>query len=1627
MIMKIHQSLAFLVSGLVPVPLFYTGGVLAQNVPEVVPHVVVVQFEAGINLSGKTATTGLQAFDRKAAAYGVHAIERVYPFLDHVDPTPKTRRNLLALRRTYYVRYMADTAPKRVAGDLATVQGVVYAEPVPVNRTQAWGTVKRVDPDDPRFGDQPELGLMRLPEAWDVVKGEEGSPRVVIAVVDGGGEWRHEDLRANVWTNEDEIPGNGIDDDVNGFIDDVHGVNFANGDDTDNDPTGLLETPGNALHGTTVAGSATAVTDNSVGVAGAAWNAELMHINAGCGSAGLDNAICYGYEGILYAATSGADIINASWSSIVRADDEAKFNDESLDLATDMGSLVVAAASNDNLSNDEYRPYPARSPRVLSVGATQKDRVGRAGFSNYGRLVNVFAPGVDILTTGSDNGYVLISGTSFSSPLTSGVAALVKTRFPAMDPDALREHIRLTSDNIDAENPGFEGQLGRGLVDALAAVQAPTSPAVRLKRWSWADDDGDRVIESGDVVTITATMVNYLSDARGLSVGLVGAEPYPFLDMAMAEMAVGFLPSGDSTEVQFEFRVATDAPDNQLVRLYTHIRDGAFEDGADQLSFRVNLSLDVIHRSLSALYTATGGDNWTQNDNWDITRVPTEEELAKWVGVGLNEGFLVGLVMGTNNLMGTLPPELENLQNLLILGLFENEGLSGPIPPELGNLGQLETLWLDGNSLTGPVPPELGNLGQLKLLSLYRNLLTGSIPPELGNLGQLERLWLDDNSLTGPIPPELGNLGQLEWLSLDQNSLTGPIPPELGNLKQLQRLSFSENSLSGSIPPEFGSLEQLRTLRLSFNTLSGPIPPELGKLEQLEELNLWGNTLTGSIPPELWKIEQLEELYLLNNSLTGSIPPELGKLEQLEELHLGNNSLTGSIPPELGNLEQLQWLDLSSNSLTGAIPPELGNLEELWVLWLDNNSLSGPIPPELGNLEHLWGLWLDNNSLSGPIPPELGNLEQLQWLHLSSNPLTGSIPPELGNLEQLQWLDLSSNSLTGPIPPELGNLSGLKRLRIDWNFLTGRLPRSLMQLDSLETFHFGNQSVCAPADDEFQMWLSRIPDHSGPTCAVAGGDFVVQYDQGEAVGTVDGSHLFFGLPADAQMATRFVVNASSGGKQWNRAISVYDREARIEVISSADQVTRLETPSSDDQKAQIEELLGNRRGRTDPASGPEEWKRLVESIGKENRERRMGELLEDKREQKRIRAKVRDLSRVGVAVSSRDEQESAGQRVSTGDREVRSPTYARGERDGRYRSSLGEDHEGRFGTSTADDEEVQIDRVWLAPYYDNQFSNTTLPTDAARDFTVYIYSDRDGVPGDVLFSKEVEDPRAYAEVTNFTLDFFELDLSTEGIGALPDTIHIAYENAGTDDNLLVLGPAPYTEKNVSHVYLQGAWQQLWDLMTTGGDSFNETVVPIRARFRTQTPLQFAQTIADQSFILGQSVTPLVLPEAIGGVSPISYSLLPALPSGLAFDASSRTISGTPTEVTTPPVTATYTAADAAGDVVSMQFGIEVHSSVGLQVEAVPSTFALRGNYPNPFTGSTRIVFDLPSAAKVSVDVSDITGRRVLRVPARMLEAGWDRGIDLSGAGLPSGMYVYWMHVGLPEGAIVKSGSFIHIR
>ena len=584
-----------------------------QEIPEYRPNIVTVQFEPGVIALNTDLRTGLQEFDRKIERYEAKSIERLLPFLDHVSPTPQTRQNLQALRWTYYIEYASDIHPAQVADDLGSTPGVVYAEPWTIYHFQSLrhDTV----PNDLR-DNQSYLQHLRLPEAWEFVKGEEGLPRVVVAIVDNGGEWQHEDLRANVWTNSGEIAGNGVDDDFNGFVDDVHGVNFHDPDSSD--PMWASDTRLPNHHGTPVAGAVGAVTDNGLGIAGAAWNVDLIHINTVC--QGDYDYICHGYQGILYAAANGADIINASWGGRVHPL-RVRIMNQVLDLATDMGALIVAAAGNDSeyLSHPHYS-YPSGHPRVLSVGATEKNTRKLAPFSNYGRTVDVYAPGMYIWTTAVNNGFEVAFGTSFAAPLVSGVAALVKTRYPDMSPDRLHEYIRVTSENMDAENPDYARKLGNGFVNALAAVRVPpSSPSIWLKSWTWEGKNGvGGKIASGDTVLIKAEFENYLANAQQLRVELAGTEQYPFLNWEASEASVGFLGTGNLTQVEFGFSVAADASSDQQVRIHVHVQDGAFADSVGMLSFTVNNSVPVLHRTLSALYRHTNGDQWTSKSGWDI-------------------------------------------------------------------------------------------------------------------------------------------------------------------------------------------------------------------------------------------------------------------------------------------------------------------------------------------------------------------------------------------------------------------------------------------------------------------------------------------------------------------------------------------------------------------------------------------------------------------------------------------------------------------------------------------------------------------------------------------------------------------------------------------------------------------------------------------------------------------------------------------------------------------------------------------------------------------------------------------------------------------------------------------------
>ena len=296
---------------------------------------------------------------------------------------------------------------------------------------------------------------------------------------------------------------------------------------------------------------------------------------------------------------------------------------------------------------------------------------------------------------------------------------------------------------------------------------------------------------------------------------------------------------------------------------------------------------------LEIFYDATGGSNWTNNDNW-LTDAP----LRDWYGVIVDgEGRVSGLSLFANNLVGVIPPELGKLAKLTHLGLFVNK-LSGPIPPELGNLAELTGLHLWRNNLTGPIPSELGNLAKLTRLSLTWNNLTDPIPAELGNLAALEWLLLAYNNLTGPIPSELGNLTELTHLDLLLNNLTGPIPPDLGNLAKLTRLPLSHNNLTGSIPPELGNLANLTELDVASNNLTGPIPLELGALTNVEELRFAYNAgLAGALPQSLTELAQLDELLASGTGLCAPADAVFQAWLETVQKHRIAPCAEGELPP----------------------------------------------------------------------------------------------------------------------------------------------------------------------------------------------------------------------------------------------------------------------------------------------------------------------------------------------------------------------------------------------------------------------------------------------------------------------------------------------------------------------------------------------------------------------------------------------------------------------------------------------------------------------------------------------------------------------------------------------------------
>jgi subtilisin family serine protease len=331
---------------------------------------------------------------------------------------------------------------------------VEYAEPVYLYKPTKTA-------NDPRLKDLWGLQQIEAPAAWDKTTGDRG---VVVAVVDDGVALTHGDLQPNLWTNPEEIAGNGKDDDGDGYVDDVHGYDFV---DDDGDPS-PASSGDDRWHGSHVSGTIGAAGNNGIGVAGVNWKVSLMALRAMAPDGGRADALA---RAIDYATDHGARVINASWGG----GGNSKTISNAIARAGKRGVLFVAAAGNDAGASPDY-PANLDLDNVLSVGALAPGGA-LADFSNRGALIA--APGVGILSTTAPGRYERYDGTSMATPHVSGIAALLWARKPKATLAEVRDAILKSGRALSGTKHG-SASAARAL-DALDGSEQPDS-ALHLSR-----------------------------------------------------------------------------------------------------------------------------------------------------------------------------------------------------------------------------------------------------------------------------------------------------------------------------------------------------------------------------------------------------------------------------------------------------------------------------------------------------------------------------------------------------------------------------------------------------------------------------------------------------------------------------------------------------------------------------------------------------------------------------------------------------------------------------------------------------------------------------------------------------------------------------------------------------------------------------------------------------------------------------------------------------------------------------------------------------------------------------------------------------------------------------------------
>ncbi len=401
------------------------------------------------------------------------------------------------------------------------------------------------------------------PEAWEVARGADS---VVVGVIDTGIDYNHPDLAANMWVNAGEIPDNSLDDDGNGYVDDVRGWDFVS---NDKDPAD------DHYHGTHCAGTIGAVGDNGTGVAGVCHMVRLMALKFLSGSGGGTTADAV--EAVRYATASGVTLTSNSWGG----GGYSQTLKDAIDEAAAAGILFVAAAGNDSSNTDLSPSYPAcyDSANIISVAASDHNDT-LASFTNYGAMtVDLAAPGVGIYSTSPGSSYRSLNGTSMACPHVAGSCALIKAARPAMNWQEIKSALL---DNVDGV-AGMNGKvLSQGRLNVARSLIIATEPYVTLSAITPLDNgqlgsvgNGDGILNPGEDIALGVILKNVgAQPALGAGTTLTVTSAGSKVTVLQGDRTWGNIPVNDSVSTgasPFRIRIAADTvtPHPVTLRLVT--------------------------------------------------------------------------------------------------------------------------------------------------------------------------------------------------------------------------------------------------------------------------------------------------------------------------------------------------------------------------------------------------------------------------------------------------------------------------------------------------------------------------------------------------------------------------------------------------------------------------------------------------------------------------------------------------------------------------------------------------------------------------------------------------------------------------------------------------------------------------------------------------------------------------------------------------------------------------------------------------------------------------------------------------------------------------------------------------